>query len=623
MTMTVTRLNRRTVLQAGAIASGVGGLGLLAASTRAQGAPPSGGQGGPNGTPGAGGGQGGPGGSQSQTLEDFIGVTSDGTPLENLYPIFSTGVSMQPVKDAADAFLATLDATQLAATKFEIDDDIFRQWTNVDGTNRQGTGFRAMNATQKAAGYALLKASLSAYGYETAGNVIKLNHTQGELTNDFERFDEDLYFFTVYGTPSLTDPWAWRIEGHHLIICSFVLGDQLVMTPTFLGSEPAIAPAGTDYAGISVLQDEQQAGLDFVNALSTDQQESAILSSDKTKDNLEAGANTDNAVIAYAGIQASVLDATLQKKLLDLVALWVSHMPDDQAGVKMAEVKDHLGDTWFAWIGKTDQDAVFYYRVQSPVILIEFDHQQPGPLGQESDFYNGATGPQRMHIHSIIRSPNGGDYGKDLLAEHYATSAHHAATPAATPASSPVADAGLVLTGAGIAAATIRTMLPTRYQNGRAISSEPMGNPAGLVYDAEGKVAWDCIWEDFCDLALTGGPSHRETILHAPGRDAVLADMASYLRVVAETARGLTMVTGWDARPASTFGWVELVCPDEEAAFWMQQAILAENVSVLRYGITIALPAGPGFTLEKEIKNVITSVAKTHHYWTEHMSVTA
>ncbi|HEU0165605.1 MAG TPA: DUF3500 domain-containing protein, partial [Thermomicrobiales bacterium] len=516
-------------------------------------------------------------------------------------------------------FLATFDETQLAATQLDVDDDIFRQWTNVDGTDRQGIGFRAMNDDQKTAAYALLKASLSAYGYETAGNVMKLNHTQGELTNDFERFDEDLYFFTIYGTPSLTDPWAWRIEGHHLIICSFILGDQLVMTPTFLGSEPAIAPVDTDYAGLSVLQDEQQAGHDFINALSAAQQASAILSSEKTKENLEAGAYSDNATIPYAGIQASTLDATLQKNLLDLIALWVSHMPDDQAAIKMAEVKDHLGDTWFAWIGKTDLDAVFYYRVQSPVILIEFDHQPPGPLGQESDYYNGATGPQRMHIHSIIRSPNGGDYGKDLLAEHYATSSHHTATPVATPESSPVADTGLVLTGAGIAVAAIREILPPRYRNGRAVSNMPMGNPAGLVYDAEGKVAWDCIWEDFCDLALAGGPPHRETMLQAPGHDAVLADMASYLRVVAEIRRGLTMVTGWDARPASSFGWVDLACPDEETAIWMQQAILAENIAVIRHGTTIALPAGPAFTLEKEIRNVITSVAKTHHYWTEHL----
>ncbi|HEU0163977.1 MAG TPA: hypothetical protein VFQ54_02970, partial [Thermomicrobiales bacterium] len=139
--MTFTRMNRRTILQASAIASGVGGLGLLAASTMAQGAPPSGGQGGPNGTPGAGGGQGGPGGTPpaggggqggpggSQTLEDFIGVTTNGTPLENLYPVFATGVSMEPVKKAADAFLATLDETRLAATQLEVDDDIFRQWT--------------------------------------------------------------------------------------------------------------------------------------------------------------------------------------------------------------------------------------------------------------------------------------------------------------------------------------------------------------------------------------------------------------------------------------------------------------------------------------------------------------
>jgi hypothetical protein len=101
-----------------------------------------------------------------------------------------------------------------------------------------------------------------------------------------------------------------------------------------------------------------------------------------------------------------------KKQLLGLINLYVSNMTDEQAKVKMGDVTKRIDNTWFSWIGKTDEDAVFYYRIHSPVILIEFDHQ--GPIGIKGSG-NGAT---RNHIHTIVRTPNGNDYGKDLLRQH-------------------------------------------------------------------------------------------------------------------------------------------------------------------------------------------------------------
>jgi len=91
-------------------------------------------------------------------------------------------------------------------------------------------------------------------------------------------------------------------------------------------------------------------------------------------------------------------------------------MDDGHAAIKMEEVKSHLDETYFAWIGDIGEDAVFYYRIQSPVILIEFDHELPGPLGQNPDYASDV--PTRNHIHTIVRIPNGNDYGKDLLRQH-------------------------------------------------------------------------------------------------------------------------------------------------------------------------------------------------------------
>ncbi|GAC1360062.1 MAG: sirohydrochlorin chelatase [Ktedonobacteraceae bacterium] len=151
----------------------------------------------------------------------------------------------------------------------------------------------------------------------------------------------------------------------------------------------------------------------------------------------------------------------------------------------------------------------------------------------------------------------------------------------------------------------------------RAISAAPMAS-APMQYSAEGLVAWDQMWSDFCDLALAGGPPHRGTLLEPILPAQANSNPAAYERVVAEIERGLRLVTVLSTVRATTPGWVGLQCADEAMALWLLQAIVAENVCVRREGATLFLPAGPDFQLEKEIKNVITSVAKTYHYWTEH-----
>ena len=74
------------------------------------------------------------------------------------------------------------------------------------------------------------------------------------------------------GRPSATEPWGWQIDGHHLIVNYFVLGDQVVMTPVFMGGEPAVATTGK-YAGNAVMQSEQDQGLAFMRALEPTQQQ--------------------------------------------------------------------------------------------------------------------------------------------------------------------------------------------------------------------------------------------------------------------------------------------------------------------------------------------------------------
>ncbi|HEY0970265.1 MAG TPA: CbiX/SirB N-terminal domain-containing protein [Gemmatimonadales bacterium] len=160
-------------------------------------------------------------------------------------------------------------------------------------------------------------------------------------------------------------------------------------------------------------------------------------------------------------------------------------------------------------------------------------------------------------------------------------------------------------------------LLPPRYRGGRAASAVPMRS-APLRYDDEGRVAWNEVWQSFCDLALAGGPPHRGTLLEPAVGEEVRADPEGYARVVAEIARGLSLITRLPVVTDAAPGWVGLVCPDDEMAVWLLRAITVENVCVRREGATLFLPAGPRYRVEKEIKNVITAVAKTHHYWTEH-----
>ena len=351
--------------------------------------------------------------------EPFKGVTTNGTVMAGLFPIRSTGVSTAPVRAAAIASLGSLTPEQRAKTAFPVDDLEWRKWNNVHRYARQGVSFEEMSEDQRTRAFALLAAGLSATGLEKSRNSMRLNETIAEMTKRFDEYGEGLYYLTVMGEPSDAAPWGWQLDGHHLIVNYFVLRDQVVMTPLFAGSEPVIARTGK-YAGTVVLQEEQTRGLAMLNALDAAQRKQAIVSVSKTGNNNISEAFKDNQVLDYAGIRATALNEVQRRQLIDLVGLFVSNMREGHARVRMDEVRRHLDRTYFAWIG-SPESKVFYYRIHSPVILIEFDHQVPVGLRHLSPM---PTLPNPEHVHVVIRTPNGNDYGKDLLRQHYAQHPH-------------------------------------------------------------------------------------------------------------------------------------------------------------------------------------------------------
>lgn len=344
---------------------------------------------------------------------EFIGIATSQGMDKDLFPITSTGVSTLPIKLAGEEFLKSLGPEQLEKTQFDIQDDEWRKWCNVDNGiyTRQGISLKEMDQEQRKLAFELMQNALSAKGLQLSKDIMKTDQTLRELNNGNPIYDEELYFFTIMGNPSLTEPWGWQIDGHHLVINYFILGDQVVMTPTFMGGEPIITTSGK-YKGNTIFQDEQNLGLKFMRSLPVELQKEATLSTEKVDNDIRAEAFSDNVIVDFQGLPVSQMSEEQKVALLELANEYISNMREGHAKVKMEDIKKRIDETYFAWVGQTDENAVFYYRIHSPVVLIEFDHQ--GPIGIRG---NGRQ-PTRNHIHTIVRTPNGNDYGKDYLRQH-------------------------------------------------------------------------------------------------------------------------------------------------------------------------------------------------------------
>ena len=345
----------------------------------------------------------------------FKGITVDGQAIRALFPLTPTGVPTESIRRAGEAFVAALTAEQKERALFPLDTSAWRRWSNIHPwIMRHGIALDEMSPSQRDAALALLTASLSERGCATARDVMRLNHFIGEVTGRWEEYGEWLYWMSVMGTPSATEPWGWQIDGHHLIVNCLVIGDQLVMTPMFMGSEPVHADSG-QFAGTRVFATEEAKGLAFMRGLDAGQRAQATIGHDLPVE-LFTAAFRDNFEMKYDGLRSGDLSREQRDGLLDLLEVYVGRIRPGHAAIRMDEVRRHLDDTWFAWMGSTDDAGVFYYRLHSPVILVEFDHQRGIALDNDE--------PSRDHIHTVVRTPNGNDYGKDLLKQHYERFAH-------------------------------------------------------------------------------------------------------------------------------------------------------------------------------------------------------
>ena len=344
--------------------------------------------------------------------EKFAGLTANGDVAAGIFPIRKTGASTQPVVDAAKAFLAALDAQQRIVISFPVDSEVWRHWSNIHrNLMRHGVCLADMSEKQRELVYALLRTSLGAKAYQTARNAMRLNETLAEMTGLPLEFGELFYWISIFGEPSDHAPWGFQIDGHHCNINCFVLGDQMVLSPMLLGAEPVTAEGGV-YKGTTVLREEEADGWSFMDALTPAQRAKALIGMDLPFDGFASGFK-DNIVVPYDGLSTRDMTPAQRDRLLDLFQLYTDRLPGGHARMRLDEVKQYLDDTIFAWIGEFDPVSPFYYRIYSPVIFIEFYHQPGVALPN--------TGYNRRHAHALVRTPNGNDYGRVLLAQYGST----------------------------------------------------------------------------------------------------------------------------------------------------------------------------------------------------------
>ena len=248
----------------------------------------------------------------------------------------------------------------------------------------------------------LLRKALSATGYRKVVNIIELELVLREMETFGLMRDPERYHLTIYGTPSKTDAWGWRFEGHHVSLNFTLAGDRLVVdTPSFFGANPANVPRGPK-AGLRVLAAEEDEARALLSSLSDAQRRDAVFDT-RTFGDIVTGNAEKVDPLAAVGVAASQLSEAQRAQLVKLIEVYARTFEPALAEARMARVREGgIENVRFGWAGAIERGRQHYYRVQGPLFLIEYDASQDGG----------------NHVHTVWRDFNG-DFGRDLLRQHY------------------------------------------------------------------------------------------------------------------------------------------------------------------------------------------------------------
>ncbi len=304
-------------------------------------------------------------------------------------------------------FLNALDDAQLSKTQLQFDDVSRETWHYFPATMwpRSGIQLGELNAKQKELFHKMLQYHLSEAGYHKTMDIMSLENVLAEETGDTHMRDINKYHISIYGDPAKDQVWSWTFEGHHILLSFTSVDDRISFTPRFFGANPAIVQSGPK-KGKHTLAMEENLGLQLINSLSTEQKTKSIFDEKtfgdiRTKNSVRVSAETPK------GIPLPELDKSQQETLMKLIYEYIAAVPDAIAKTRLGKLEsEEKQDIHFAWAGATQLGKPHYYSIQGKSFLIEFDNSQ-----------NNAN-----HIHTVWRDFDG-DFGRDLIQEHYA--AHH------------------------------------------------------------------------------------------------------------------------------------------------------------------------------------------------------
>jgi hypothetical protein len=320
----------------------------------------------------------------------------DGTPKQN---------AAAEMIEAANAFLGGLSAEQRAKAVFAFEDDERLNWHFIP-RERKGLPLKELGEKQRTLAQEFLKTGLSQRGYLKATTIMQLELVLRELEGRAFR-DPELYYFSIFGTPSAKQRWGWRVEGHHLSLNFTMVGGKMVATtPAFLGTNPAEVRQGPR-KGLRVLSAEEDTARQLLKSLDERQRQTAVFQAAAFPDIVTTNSKMVDP-LAPVGILASQMTGEQRALLMKLLAEYAETMTAELAAQRMERLtRAGVENIRFGWAGGSERGQPHYYRVQGPTFLIEYDNTQ-----------NDAN-----HIHTVWRDFNG-DFGRDLLREHYHDTPH-------------------------------------------------------------------------------------------------------------------------------------------------------------------------------------------------------
>ena len=347
-----------------------------------------------------------------------------GTVKRDLFKQRDDSLNTAQISQAVNGLFDKLNQEQKAKVQFPINAREWRAWSNPEFLLRPfGLRLEELSEDVLHGIYEVMSTSLSLDGYAKAMKAMEINHFLGEICEIPAIMNRHSYNFLLFGKPSSTDAWGWSLYGHHLCLNLFFKENQIEISPTFTGAEPNIIDRGP-LKGTRILHEEGDLGLKFMQSLSQDQKDKAqiyaLLKDPKMlqSGNLKVdrwnqddqrhlcGAFRDNRVVPYEGVVVSSLTAEQQDMVLDIAEQFLLYYPPRAREARKVQIAEHFDETYFSWVGEYSDGSAFYYRIQSPVILLEFDHH--------SGVFLSNSEPAKFHTHTIVRTPNGGDYGNAI-----------------------------------------------------------------------------------------------------------------------------------------------------------------------------------------------------------------